>query len=121
MPRSSDLTPSGNRYTEGAAVENWKWSRRQFIQSSAAAVVSGIIADSVVADPPGSAGVSPAPAVRPLVISSSNGLKAIEKAFAMLREGKDPLDAVIAAVNIVEDDPNDHSVGLGGLPNEIGR
>ncbi|HUN82670.1 MAG TPA: N(4)-(beta-N-acetylglucosaminyl)-L-asparaginase, partial [Phycisphaerae bacterium] len=31
-----------------------------------------------------------------------------------------PLDAVIASVNVVEDDPNDHSVGLGGLPNEDG-
>lgn len=56
----------------------------------------------------------------PLVVSSANGLKAIETAMRMLKEGKDPLDSVIAAVNIVEDDPNDHSVGLGGLPNEDG-
>jgi hypothetical protein len=32
----------------------------------------------------------------------------------------DPLDAVIAGVNIVERDPDDHSVGYGGLPNEDG-
>jgi len=55
-----------------------------------------------------------------LTISSANGLPATEKAMQMMKEGKDVLDAVIAGVNIVEDDPNDHSVGYGGLPNERG-
>ena len=57
---------------------------------------------------------------RPIVISSANGLRATEKAMEMLQAGSDALDAVIAAVNIVEDDPNDNSVGYGGLPNEDG-
>ncbi len=52
------------------------------------------------------------------VVSSSNGLRATEKAMEFLKQGKDPLDAVIAGVNIVESDPNDRSVGYGGLPNE---
>ena len=56
----------------------------------------------------------------PVVISSGNGLRATEKAAAMLRDGADTLDAVIAGVNIVEADPNDMSVGYGGLPNEDG-
>ena len=34
--------------------------------------------------------------------------------------GHDPLDAAIEGVAIVEADPKDHSVGLGGLPNEDG-
>jgi N4-(beta-N-acetylglucosaminyl)-L-asparaginase len=34
--------------------------------------------------------------------------------------GADPLDAAIAGVNIQELDPEDDSVGLGGLPNEDG-
>jgi N4-(beta-N-acetylglucosaminyl)-L-asparaginase len=38
----------------------------------------------------------------------------------IIRGGADGLDGVIAGVNIVEDDPNDHSVGYGGLPNEEG-
>jgi N4-(beta-N-acetylglucosaminyl)-L-asparaginase len=38
----------------------------------------------------------------------------------VLKSGGDTLDAVIAAVTIVEDDPNDDSVGYGGLPNEAG-
>ncbi|MGQ9618490.1 MAG: N(4)-(beta-N-acetylglucosaminyl)-L-asparaginase [Candidatus Aminicenantia bacterium] len=56
----------------------------------------------------------------PFVVSSGNGLRATEKAMELLKEGVDPLDAVIAGVNIVEDDPNDMTVGLGGLPNEEG-
>jgi N4-(beta-N-acetylglucosaminyl)-L-asparaginase len=57
----------------------------------------------------------------PVVISSANGLEAVKKAMEMLKAGGDPLDAVIAGVNIVEDDPNDMSVGYGGLPNEDGE
>jgi N4-(beta-N-acetylglucosaminyl)-L-asparaginase len=56
------------------------------------------------------------------VISSANGLPAVTRAMEMLRGPKpaDALDAVVAGVSLVEDDPNDHSVGLGGLPNEDG-
>lgn len=53
-------------------------------------------------------------------ISSANGEKATKRAYEMLLAGKDTLDAVIAGVNIQEDDPKDISVGLGGLPNEDG-
>lgn len=60
------------------------------------------------------------PGLRPTVISSGNGQRATAKALAMLREGADPLDAVVAGVAIIEDDPNDMTVGLGGLPNEEG-
>src|SRR5207247_2381245 len=44
----------------------------------------------------------------------------IQKAFAMMAEGADVLDAVIAGINIVELDPLDTSVGYGGLPNADG-
>jgi N4-(beta-N-acetylglucosaminyl)-L-asparaginase len=54
------------------------------------------------------------------VISSGNGLRATEKAMELMRQGSDPLDAVVAGVNIVEEDPNDTSVGYGGIPNEDG-
>lgn len=57
---------------------------------------------------------------RTLVISSANGPAAAAKAAELLAAGADPLDAVIAGVNIVEDDPADTSVGYGGLPNEDG-
>ena len=47
-------------------------------------------------------------------------MAAVAKAIELVRSGSDALDAVIAGVNIVEDDPNDNSVGYGGLPNEEG-
>src|SRR5882724_280979 len=55
-----------------------------------------------------------------LVISSGNGVTACGIAMDWIRAGKDTLDAVIAGVNTVELDPNDRSVGYGGLPNEDG-
>jgi N4-(beta-N-acetylglucosaminyl)-L-asparaginase len=38
----------------------------------------------------------------------------------LIKAGADPLDAAIEGVAIVEADPNDHSVGYGGIPNEEG-
>src|SRR3982074_1195027 len=55
-----------------------------------------------------------------IAISSDNGLRACARATEMLQTGKDTLDAVIAGVNINEEDPEDSSVGYGGLPNEEG-
>jgi N4-(beta-N-acetylglucosaminyl)-L-asparaginase len=63
---------------------------------------------------------SKAVALRPLVISSVNGIKAVEKAHQILAAGGDPVEAVVAGVNLVEDDPNDVTVGYGGIPNEEG-
>jgi N4-(beta-N-acetylglucosaminyl)-L-asparaginase len=57
---------------------------------------------------------------RNIAISSANGLRATNRAMELLRAGGDTLDAVVAGVNIVEEDPEDNSVGYGGLPNEDG-
>jgi N4-(beta-N-acetylglucosaminyl)-L-asparaginase len=59
-------------------------------------------------------------APRNIVIASANGLICCARAMQILRANGDTLDAVIAGVNMVEDDPNDDSVGYGGLPNEEG-
>ncbi|GJQ30643.1 MAG: asparaginase [Phycisphaerae bacterium] len=56
----------------------------------------------------------------PLAIASLNGVRSVARAVDLLREGYDPADAVVQGVRIVEDDPNDDSVGLGGLPNADG-
>ncbi len=56
----------------------------------------------------------------PAVIASGNGVRAVERALAMIREGSDPAVAIVEGVGIVEADPKDMSVGLGGLPNEEG-
>ncbi|MGB9105093.1 MAG: N(4)-(beta-N-acetylglucosaminyl)-L-asparaginase [Terriglobales bacterium] len=60
------------------------------------------------------------PPSKPLMISSRNGWNGIDKGYQMLLDGGDTLDAVIAVGKTQEDDPNDDSVGLGGLPNEEG-
>ena len=64
--------------------------------------------------------VAAAPAAKPVVIASANGLRACARAMETLKAGRDTLDAVIAGVNINEEDPDDTSVGCGGLPNEDG-
>src|SRR5216117_215985 len=58
---------------------------------------------------------------RPLIISSANGLHALDKGMDILKKNGDTLDAVVSVVTVVEDDPNDDSVGYGGLPNEEGE
>ena len=57
---------------------------------------------------------------RPCVISSGNGARTIARAMELIRGGADPLEAAVKGVAIVEDDPEDMSVGYGGLPNEHG-
>ena len=55
--------------------------------------------------------------VAPVAVASGNGLEAVATAFQAVSAGGDTLDAVVEGVNIVERDPNDRSVGYGGLPN----
>jgi len=97
--------------------------RREFLKRTAAA---GIAAPLLKGEP-----ASPAASL-PVVISSANvsrspsgqvfngGIACVTRAMEIIRAGGDTLDAVVAGVNIVEDDPNDSSVGYGGLPNEEG-
>ncbi|MBI1747350.1 MAG: N(4)-(beta-N-acetylglucosaminyl)-L-asparaginase [Acidobacteria bacterium] len=90
-------------------------SRRSFLQHSLK-----VGAASALLGPDGSALANP-PAFRPIVIASGNGLRAVAKAMELIKSGRSALDAVIAGVNINEDDPEDMSVGYGGLPNEDGE
>jgi N4-(beta-N-acetylglucosaminyl)-L-asparaginase len=87
--------------------------RREFMAATAAASLSTL---AIGAAPPKPTGTK-----RPIVVASGgNGLRAVEKAMELVKNGRDPLDATIEGVAIVEADPKDHSVGLGGLPNEDG-
>ena len=56
-----------------------------------------------------------------IVVASSNGTVGIEAAMETLRRGGSALDAVVAGIEPVESNPDDHSVGYGGLPNLIGE
>ncbi len=81
----------------------------------------GLGAASLASGLPSVARSAPAPrGVPPVAVSSANGLRAVDTAVRAVREGRDPLDAVIAGVNLVEEDPEDLTVGYGGLPNEDG-
>jgi len=59
--------------------------------------------------------------VVPTIISSGNGRDALPTGIAVLARGGSALDAVEACARIVEADPADRSVGLGGLPNVLGE
>ena len=56
----------------------------------------------------------------PVAVASANGIKAVELAVQRMTEGWRPVDAAVAGVELVENDAEDDSVGLGGLPNEDG-
>src|SRR5271155_5795338 len=100
------------------------WSRRKFfltsLASSLIASAGKLFARPLPAEAAGVA-LAPAQGMRPMIISSFNGVHALDKGMDILKKGGDTLDAVIAAVTVVEDDPNDDSVGYGGLPNEEGE
>jgi len=98
-------------------------TRRRFVAATAGAAVAAT--SLAKADAPQ---ILTRRSARPVVVSAANGnkskdqggLTAVAKAFKMITEGADVLDAVVAGVNIVELDPEDSSVGYGGLPDADG-
>jgi N4-(beta-N-acetylglucosaminyl)-L-asparaginase len=59
----------------------------------------------------------------PIIITdhtNQTGQNAMEAGWKILSSGGSALDAVEKAANIIEVDPEDTSVGYGGLPNEMG-
>jgi N4-(beta-N-acetylglucosaminyl)-L-asparaginase len=109
-----------------------RWTRRKFFLTSLAgsALASAGKLFGRTADAAGLANSLPgfpenapqaAQGKRPLIISSANGVHALDRGMEILQKGGDTLDAAVAVVTVVEDDPNDDSVGFGGLPNEEGE
>jgi N4-(beta-N-acetylglucosaminyl)-L-asparaginase len=92
-------------------------TRRTFLQVAATAATGALVSKSA-------GGQEPARGARgaggPVAIASGNGLAVVARAGEMMTAGADPLDAAVAGVAIVEADPEDNSVGYGGLPNEEG-
>jgi N4-(beta-N-acetylglucosaminyl)-L-asparaginase len=99
-------------------------SRREFVVTSAAGIAAAAAAPAFGSAP----AMQTKKSTRPVVISSANGYRfknggtqtCVERAFAMMTGGSDVLDALLAGVNIVELDPEETSVGYGGLPNAEG-
>jgi N4-(beta-N-acetylglucosaminyl)-L-asparaginase len=99
-------------------------SRRDFVKNSvlgtvAAGTTSALPHAFAKSSPQGQASGNDT-AKRAVIICAQNGHAYVEAAYAFLKGGGDTLDAGIRVVKGPEDDPNDDSVGLGGLPNEEG-
>lgn len=99
-------------------------TRRNFVQQS-----TGMGAGALLLTPTnllGSESSSPRigqTSTTPFVITSHSneaGAQGVEAAWEILSDGGSALDAVEAGTNIIEEDPEDTSVGYGGLPNERG-
>ncbi len=97
--------------------------RRSFLSMTALGLASSTLASDLMkqSEPAVNRADVPQPGEFPVVaISSANGLAATKTAYEMIVAGNDPLEAVVAGVAIVEADPQDTSVGYGGVPNEEG-
>jgi N4-(beta-N-acetylglucosaminyl)-L-asparaginase len=106
-------------------------NRRDFVRATASvglAVAAPISIDSVATGRHAAPQVMIRTAVRPVVVSDASGIQfknggpecAVERAFRLITEGKDVLDALIAGVNIPELDPSETGIGYGALPNAEG-
>jgi N4-(beta-N-acetylglucosaminyl)-L-asparaginase len=100
-------------------------NRREFVAMSGAALAS-TAALAGAAQPEPKPRPAPGPEGRgdkhrgPCFISSGNGIRVTGRAMELFKQGTYLLDAIVAGIKIVEDDPADNSVGYGGLPNEEG-
>ncbi len=88
-------------------------TRRSFLASA-----TGLLAASAAQQTEAAAARQASGGIK--VISSANGLETTRTAYQRISNGADCLDACVAGVNLVEDDPEDTSVGYGGLPAENG-
>ncbi len=55
-----------------------------------------------------------------MAVASENGLEAVRRACSAMEAGATPVDAAVEGVAVVEADPEDVTVGYGGLPNSEG-
>src|SRR5271165_942672 len=95
-----------------------KFTRRDFLATTAVGTASlalDLRAQQAPAYKPPAPGAKPK---APVIICAANGYNYLDRGYAVLSSGGDTLDAVMQVITGPEDDPNDDSVGLGGLPNE---
>ncbi|MGA8213766.1 MAG: N(4)-(beta-N-acetylglucosaminyl)-L-asparaginase [Candidatus Sulfotelmatobacter sp.] len=97
------------------------FSRRDFVKTSVlGAVAAGVGTRAQGEDSKQSSAAQSGSYKRPIIVCANNGYAYLDDAFAFLKSGGDTLDAALKVVKGPEDDPNDTSVGLGGIPNEEG-
>ena len=96
------------------------FSRRDFLSTAVIGAVSLGLEGEESKQPNSNKAAASVVGKRPIIISAGNGFDYMDEAFAFLKNGGDTLEAALKVVKGPEDDPNDDSVGLGGLPNEEG-
>ncbi len=91
-------------------------TRRDFLAGSALVLAGAGVSAAQTAE-----SVKSLPnAIKPVIVTRQTGDNTIDDAYQMLLDGGDTLDAAHHVCLGRENDPSDHSVGLGGLPNEDG-
>jgi N4-(beta-N-acetylglucosaminyl)-L-asparaginase len=96
-------------------------SRRDFVLSGGAALPvanaalrrassAGVFAPAVILPPD----------AHPCVVAAATGFGGVQRAYEMIMQGADTLDAGVECVKVPELDPDETSVGYGGLPNAEG-
>ena len=90
-------------------------TRRDFLGQTGAAFAAGALVRPI-----GAPAIIIPSASRPAATGSANAIRGITQAIPQVEAGMDTLDAAVEGVKIQELDPEDDSVGYGGLPNEDG-
>jgi len=90
-------------------------TRREALAVGAGAAL-GAAAPAVTAG----AQTADARAGKPAAVASANGLQAVRRAVQLMESGVSPVEAAVTGVGLVEADPEDITVGYGGLPNAEG-
>jgi N4-(beta-N-acetylglucosaminyl)-L-asparaginase len=95
-------------------------TRRKFLSRSALTAASLASLSSVSGAEEGNQQPQFKSPGKPVIITRETGDATVAEAYAMLLQDADTLDAALHVCAGRENDPNDHSVGYGGLPNENG-
>lgn len=88
-------------------------TRREAIAVGSAAVVTASV-------PTKAAAQDADRGMPPVAVASKNGLEAVRRAVERMEAGDAPVEAAVSGVALVEADPDDMTVGYGGLPNSEG-
>lgn len=109
-------------------------TRRDFVRTATASLAATAPLGAAASQAPSTSAAPQAPevlvrrSVRPVVIADYSGYEftnggpenAVQRAFRLITEGRDVLEALIAGVNIPELDPRENGIGYGALPNADG-
>ena len=100
-------------------------TRRDFLSLGAMTAAGISLSDVEAQTPPAATLTAEAvkqlkPPARPVLVTRVTGDNSVQEAYKMLLDNADTLDAIHHVCLGRENDPTDHSVGLGGLPNEDG-